>query len=321
MDPVNESVLAIYRLAQDCALDQYHERALALLAPFSPFDAARWGSGSIAPSGLSVTHTYLHNAPPEMVAAYDAVKSHDQQATARANRSGFHTLRLHASTHCSLPEQRVLRDYQRRFRQENSLVVAHIRARDWQTNFISLYREREEAQFSVDEARIVEELWPHLLEGRRVNLRIQASDLVMLGGRAGSGLGIVDGSGAILYAEREAILLLDEHGPCLRKGYLPSAIFESLRSAGKYRNDVIRICSAVVQEMIFFRVRRLRPADSLSPRELEIARAMARGATHKTVALELGISPETVRSHLRRIHEKLSVKNRAGLIAELAEIE
>lgn len=62
-----------------------------------------------------------------------------------------------------------------------------------------------------------------------------------------------------------------------------------------------------------------RPAiASLSSRELEIARMIAKGYTNKTVAAILDISSWTVDTHLRRIFAKLGVRSRSAMVAQLA---
>ncbi len=56
-------------------------------------------------------------------------------------------------------------------------------------------------------------------------------------------------------------------------------------------------------------------ADTLSPREQEIARMVARGFTNKMIASVLDISLWTVSTHLRRIFAKLDVQTRAAMVA------
>jgi len=59
---------------------------------------------------------------------------------------------------------------------------------------------------------------------------------------------------------------------------------------------------------------------SLSPRELEIARMVAKGYPNKVIARVLEISSWTVSTHLRRIFAKLSVSSRAAMVARLMEM-
>ncbi|MDP4262172.1 MAG: response regulator transcription factor [Bacteroidota bacterium] len=51
-------------------------------------------------------------------------------------------------------------------------------------------------------------------------------------------------------------------------------------------------------------------ADILTPKEKEILKALAKGLRYKEIADEMKISMETVRSHARKIYEKLHVQSR-----------
>jgi DNA-binding CsgD family transcriptional regulator len=57
--------------------------------------------------------------------------------------------------------------------------------------------------------------------------------------------------------------------------------------------------------------------DQLTPAELRVAMAVARGLTNKEVALDLCISTKTVDSHLQRIFRKLDVRTRTEMAARL----
>lgn len=59
-------------------------------------------------------------------------------------------------------------------------------------------------------------------------------------------------------------------------------------------------------------VTRRRQAD-LSPRELEVVRMVAAGMTNGEIAASLRLSQNTVKNHIARIFDKLSVNNRAEL--------
>ena len=57
---------------------------------------------------------------------------------------------------------------------------------------------------------------------------------------------------------------------------------------------------------------------TLSPREREIARMVAKGYPNKVIARVLEISSWTVSTHLRRIFAKLGVSSRAAMVAQLS---
>jgi DNA-binding CsgD family transcriptional regulator len=60
-------------------------------------------------------------------------------------------------------------------------------------------------------------------------------------------------------------------------------------------------------------------AVSLSPREQEIVRMVARGYPNKTIAAVLEISSWTVSTYVRRIFSKLGVRSRAAMVACVIE--
>lgn len=52
----------------------------------------------------------------------------------------------------------------------------------------------------------------------------------------------------------------------------------------------------------------------LSPRECEILDRLASGRSNKELARSLGISPNTIKTHVARVYEKLEVQNRVQAI-------
>jgi DNA-binding NarL/FixJ family response regulator len=54
-------------------------------------------------------------------------------------------------------------------------------------------------------------------------------------------------------------------------------------------------------------------AETLTPRELDIARAVARGRTNAELAAELAISISTVKTHLTGIQRKVGARNRTEI--------
>jgi DNA-binding NarL/FixJ family response regulator len=60
-----------------------------------------------------------------------------------------------------------------------------------------------------------------------------------------------------------------------------------------------------------------RPAvtGALSPRELDVVLAVARGRTNAEIAAELFVSLSTVKTHLTNVHAKLTTRNRVEIAA------
>lgn len=56
---------------------------------------------------------------------------------------------------------------------------------------------------------------------------------------------------------------------------------------------------------------RVQEADELTPREGDVLRHLAVGASNRTIAAALNVSEETVKTHVANVLSKLQVENRA----------
>jgi DNA-binding CsgD family transcriptional regulator len=63
-----------------------------------------------------------------------------------------------------------------------------------------------------------------------------------------------------------------------------------------------------------------RVSDPLTAREREVLAMIGQGFTNKRVARILGISPETVKSHVKRIFLKLAVSTRAEAVSRAGSL-
>ena len=61
------------------------------------------------------------------------------------------------------------------------------------------------------------------------------------------------------------------------------------------------------------------PANSLTPRERQIASLVSKGLSNKEIALGLRIGPATVKNHVHNILDKLGVRRRAAIAACVSE--
>jgi DNA-binding NarL/FixJ family response regulator len=96
-------------------------------------------------------------------------------------------------------------------------------------------------------------------------------------------------------------------GGYLLKADALATVGESLRSLGEGGAPMSpRIARRLLDD---FRTRVTPPSDDaqLTAREREVIEAFARGATYREVASALGMSPNTVRHHVRNIYDKLHV--------------
>ncbi|MEK6806444.1 MAG: LuxR C-terminal-related transcriptional regulator [Pseudomonadota bacterium] len=161
----------------------------------------------------------------------------------------------------------------------------------------------------------------HLAEAGQLALAqyIQRDEWLFRLGRSNRGTAaLVDEHGTVYAASRRFRALLAElaDGESFQKlpFVLPEAAFEE---QGQFAQGGLHFRAARVGRLQLLHARKPMPLDGLSPREQEIARALAAGRTFKTVARNFGIAISTVANHASRIYKKLSIYRREELVALL----
>ncbi|MDD7582996.1 LuxR C-terminal-related transcriptional regulator [Corynebacterium sp. 32222D000AT] len=101
-------------------------------------------------------------------------------------------------------------------------------------------------------------------------------------------------------------------------GYLlkdapPAELLAAVRSAA----DGDSALSPMVADRLMTRVRT--PRTSLTPRELEVLKLVAAGASNRQIGQDLMLSEATVKSHLVHIYDKLGVRSRTSAVAAARE--
>ena len=131
-------------------------------------------------------------------------------------------------------------------------------------------------------------------------------------------LAIVDSRGASTSLTRSCWICSARSGPAWVGASVPDDLLRHLSSGTPYRGRTLIVHSCAVGGFWLVDIRQLTSADTLSPREAEIARRFSKGASSKEIARTLGISPNTARHHLREVYRKLEVSDKAELAEKLS---
>ena len=102
--------------------------------------------------------------------------------------------------------------------------------------------------------------------------------------------------------------------------FLPPELLEKIGEDHTYIGQSIAVSIIKINEITLLRARMKAPADQLGIRELEIAQQIAEGNDYKTIAINMGISPSTVKTHTANIYSKLGINDKAKLAAELGKV-
>lgn len=310
-------VLQLYRAAKEQPPTGFHDAALEILKAHLAFDSCTWGIGSLSAQGLSVHSAHLYREMPARYVGYDELKHGDSVAFQTVARPG-RTLNFHLPTLFGNRSKRALREYTMRVRHLNELVTTHAEGAGRPVQWIALFRGRTDEQFSERERELCEFAVPHLLQALATNRRLRVADY-STASRAQRACALADYAGALHYSDGAFAELIRRELPDSAGDRLPPPLVVALnqRATGGYPGRRVRALFTRWDDLSLVRLYEMRPVDRLSAREIQIARLIAAGQSHKEIARWLGLSPATVRNHTQRIHERLGVRNNAELAAEL----
>jgi DNA-binding CsgD family transcriptional regulator len=344
--PALDNVAAAIALTCRSGLDDQALRAAVLprLRKVVPIDALWWATAD--PATLLFTRAHREELPedsgPYFVAnefLHDDVNKWTELAHQRA---GVGTLVEATHGHPNRSER--YRDIFAPLHLEDELrAVLGVSGACW--GFLCLHREAAQARFSLEETRFVQRIAPHLADGIRMGLLLQACErehpvdgpgLVLLGGEgaitgmnqeAGRWLEALGGraDGSDLPVEITALATrlrhLDPSSPGLprlrvrmRQGgwAVLHASWMDADIAGPIAVIIEAAPAAEIAPMIMTAFR-------LSDSERTIAGLVCQGLPTRVIADRLHVTVDTVQDHLKSVFDKTGVRSRGALVAAILQ--
>lgn len=96
----------------------------------------------------------------------------------------------------------------------------------------------------------------------------------------------------------------------IRKNAEPETLLDAVRAVAQGRMVIDPAAADLLAEAADT------PAESLTPREVDVLRLLALGQSNRDIASALGVGEETIKTHVSRVLAKLHVDNRAQAIVE-----
>ena len=313
----SQLVLSIYRHAQELPVQQFQDKILAAIKPSLPFDASMWGTATMAPSGIDIHSIHLHNFSPETLAAYEKVK-HQDTAAARMTQQPVATIGFNATAEFNRPDQGEIRQFAREFGHENFFITSSLNPVTRFVHWISLFRADPERHCQDSETEMLAHLAPHLMQALAINRRIHLDKLVGDIARQSWSVAIADIRGVPYHAGNQFWELVETEWSTQGRDCLPTALLHKLRNKNQVVGRNIVLHCAPEHGLLYLKVRPREKVDGLSPREYMVAKMLASGMSQKEVAVRALRSPETIRSQIRVVFEKLEITNVVMLAPHLA---
>lgn len=174
------------------------------------------------------------------------------------------------------------------------------------------------ASDSTNELHTLALLLPHILEAQAINrlIRSLTGEPNTVGPAMLGRWAVASPYGTIVAYDDEFVSLMHIEWPAWDPPTLPRAILGIVSEPGVhiYQGGMVAIRIERVDSVsiLFARATQHR-RNRLTPAEYSVAAGIARGATYKEVARDLGLSPATVRNHIHAAYTKLGTHNKAAL--------
>lgn len=312
-------LLELYRDGREVDPARFCAWAFERLRQVLRFDSGMWGHGHANP--VDIHDVYVDGQPPEMMRNY-AHHQKDDFFAVGCNERPMRTVNLYdlidRAGFVRLP---IYRRHARRFGMEHILCTVVPEPDSGLISFVSLWRARYADPYDEADRAIKQFLMPHLVEARRQNVieRLRRSAIHdRVGGQAAA---VCDPRGVLHECTAELIACLRTEWPQWHGPRLPDPLIRAITRTPRGGLDVERHRFEWLpfEQRLYVRARPLHPVDRLSRRERQVAKLLMEGCTHKEVAKQLGVTPNTARSHIIALYRRLGVSNKAQMARMVTE--
>ena len=310
----------LYRIAIESDTSEFQNRALALLKPVLPFDAAMWGLFALVGETAEAHQLKVLHRPQEMVLEAIKVLHQDPLAQAQLKEPGR---AFSARIEDLPPEADEFRGWLNKYDIGYAIGTSIVLSKTNLLHVVCLHRSQRGEPFTETERQFKEALMPHLVESLRQNRQLQIRRELLRAWEEKHCTATADRHGVLYEAEDRFVDLLLAEWPGWQGALLPEPLVERIKNGPEwqYHGQQIALYAGPMDDLCLMIASRPGPLAQLSQREQEIAHLFAQGLTHKAIAEQLFISPATVRNHLAHVYRKLGVSNKTELLKQLADAD
>jgi len=305
-------LLDLYRASRTLTMEDFQLHALERIKFEIPFEAAWWAMVTRTSNGRQHVHSPLVQGMPDDCTELLNLTGQSNfiaQTCSRSPGTCFHfgPEQLYSNLPTAMLAQHVDVSY--------VLCTASPESTTTQVStFLSLSRRDKTSPFTESQRRLKERLMPHLMDMLEINRTLQITNIRAKAFQTRTAMAISDKLGVLHSSEPHFENLMRAEWADWRGPLLPSPLLKLLElKHADYLGAKLSVSAKRVGTLCLVTLTRRSPVEALTVRERAVAEGFVSGESYKEVARRLGLSPATVRHHLRSVYEKLRVHDKGAL--------
>lgn len=302
----------IFQASATLPVGKFEDYVFLPVQEYLGFDSAWLGRSTITERGPVLHESYTFGLPENYVAEWEKIMENDPMAPRVIAAPGQAVVL--SVTDSDMPQQ--FREFAGNFGLAQFICAIDIDPVLKTCTHLSLYREKLLPRFGSYEVELLEGLLSNLAAAVTMNRVRHVEQLRAVTANRKVSVAMCNPQGIIQFAESNFGELVLMEWPEWKGSRLPAALLASagVDGGGSYvGKSIAGEVEARGNNLLIVTLRPKTVTDLLTPRELAIARMFGEGKTYKEVAKHLGISPATVRHHLRQAYSKLNVQNKGEI--------
>ncbi len=318
-DPLDACVIALYRASREQKTEVFQDFALDCVGEIVPFDFAVWSRAALENGEVRLYSAHQLRMPEGAMQRQRGMGDRDVLGAMAFAALGKTVIASPARSVTNDPV--VIEELIEAFDLGHFLTTCLVDPFTSLVSSVTLMRREAAPAFTEEERRLKERITPHLVEAHTANRLLRL--LQWSGGPEPYpyAVAICDPEGLLEFGSHEFVETMRREWPGWTGPRLPAAL--SLADETPTRRVLAQItvrCEPAGRSR-WVRVRPREPVDTLSGREVEVARLSALGGSNKEIGRALELSPFTIRNHLDSVYRKLGLSKRSELGTLLAELD
>lgn len=314
MQALSSAILELYECADNVGIHYYGEEAVRIVRKLIGFDGAVLGYSGFSVKAdrsddFEIQSAYVHERDQLILADYSLVSSADP-ITASFTAGLSSPISIDCEAYYKALGLEPLLKLIKKHDISNLMLFGDKPDTSKPVSWVTLYRS-DAKTFGPCAQRHLSAIWPHvsraIVNNRRAYLDKRLRE------RDSSAVAFINALGVIEYAEPDFDRMLRLEWAQQTGRRVPQELLRCALSAIEYRGKRICVRFMKLEQYFVYMVKEHDGTQGLTPAELAVAVQYAQGANHKSVASNLGISQNTVRSHLAHIYNKLQIHNKVEL--------